>query len=225
VSLLRDSGISRLYLRNSVRAYFHFTWPCLLNPIIERKNTVFEINRKVVLDNQKLIHSDTNALMQKLAEMSQLSQSLRSSLEQQTKKFVAVQEIEQSGHNHRMNAHFSTVRELLKEIKNQHRVEDEGLLLVEKGTAISNVVVQRRSLLVEWKASPQLVPVSAKNQTMQRQANRSPQPIHLNPPIVDWIHLLGNSTLSKRGTGCIDAITRTGQKTFHTGNQSSQTAE
>lgn len=93
---------------------------------------MFEINRKVVSDNQKLIHSDTGALMQKLAEMSQLSLSLRSRLEQETKKFVAVQAIEHSGHNDRINAHHSTVRELLKEIKNQHRVEDEGLLLVEK---------------------------------------------------------------------------------------------
>src|SRR5258705_13766050 len=120
-----DFGISRHCLRNSVRSYYHSIWPCLLNPLIERKNTVFEINRKVVSDNQKLIHSDTGALMQKLAEMSQLSLSLRSRLEQETKEFVAVQATEHSGHNDRINAHYSTVRELLKEIKSQHRVEDE----------------------------------------------------------------------------------------------------
>ena len=73
-----------------------------------------------------------SALMQKLAEMAELSQSLRTSLEGETKQFFAGQENEHLDHKHRLSAHFSTVRELLKEIKNQHQVEDDGMLLVEK---------------------------------------------------------------------------------------------
>jgi hypothetical protein len=64
--------------------------------------------------------------------MSQLSRSLPASLEQETKKFSAVQENENSGHNHRLDTHFSTVQALLKEIKNQQRVENDKLVLVEK---------------------------------------------------------------------------------------------
>lgn len=47
-------------------------------------------HRKVVLDNQKLIQSGSRTLVLKLGEMSQLSQSLRTSLEQETENFFTV---------------------------------------------------------------------------------------------------------------------------------------
>lgn len=103
-----------------------------LSSHLERKNNTFESNRKVVSDNQKLIHSGTSALMQKLAEMSQLSSSLRTSLEQETKTFFAAQEKEHSGHNHRLNTYLFTIQGLLKKIKDQQQVEDEKLVLVER---------------------------------------------------------------------------------------------
>jgi kinesin family protein 11 len=64
--------------------------------------------------------------------MSHLSQSLRTSLEQETRKLFAGQEKEHSSHNDQLNAHFSTIQELLKEMKDQQRVEDKSLDLVEK---------------------------------------------------------------------------------------------
>ena len=121
-----------------------------------------------MLDNQKLIQSVSRTLVQKLAEMSQLSQSLRTSLEQETKNIFAVQENEHSGHTHQLNTHFSTVQALLKKIKSQQRVEDEKLVLVEK--ELQSAASALNEEVSAWRDSPQLGPMSAKNRMMQRQS-------------------------------------------------------
>lgn len=99
---------------------------------VDRKNKVFQSNKKIVSENQKLIHSSTNALMQKLAEMSQLSHSLGQSLEQETQLFHSTEEKENSEHIRRIDTYFSTIQQLLKKTKTQEGIEDRTIVSLEQ---------------------------------------------------------------------------------------------
>lgn len=99
---------------------------------VDRKSKVFQSNKKVVSENQKLIHTGTTALMQKLAEMSQLSHSLRHSLEQETQLFHSKEEKENTEHIRRIDTYFSTIQQLLKKTEAQQGIEDQTLVSLEQ---------------------------------------------------------------------------------------------
>ena len=70
--------------------------------------------------------------MQKLAEMSQLSQSLRTSLERETGQYQSIEKKEYAEHTRQTDARFSTIQQSFRTIKDQSGAESDALLALEQ---------------------------------------------------------------------------------------------
>ncbi len=70
--------------------------------------------------------------MQKLAEMSQLSQSLRTNLECETQQYQSTEKKEYAEHTRQTGNHFSTIQQSFQAIKDQSGAERDALLALEQ---------------------------------------------------------------------------------------------
>ena len=99
---------------------------------LDRKSKVLQSNKRVVSENEKLIHSFANALLKKLAELSQLSQSMRANHKQETEQFRTSEQKAVATHLQQVETHFATTQELFRQMENQGAVEDKALVVIKQ---------------------------------------------------------------------------------------------
>ncbi|KAF9532996.1 P-loop containing nucleoside triphosphate hydrolase protein [Crepidotus variabilis] len=97
---------------------------------LDRKSKILQANKKAVSDNHKVINSSSNALMQKLAELSQVSHALRTCLKSDTEQMKGAEQKAHADHLKQINDHFSTIQASIKEAAAHQGVEDVVLAKV-----------------------------------------------------------------------------------------------
>ncbi|KDR81633.1 hypothetical protein GALMADRAFT_239701 [Galerina marginata CBS 339.88] len=99
---------------------------------LERKNKVFLSNKRVVSENEKLIHSLADSLTKRLFEFDSSSSKIRTNLQDETTQFRSSQKDAMANHLQEVNDHFDKAQELFQQIETHQVVEDCALSTIKQ---------------------------------------------------------------------------------------------